>query len=414
VSLLPFPVRLEVMATKARRTWNRADIITALRLAAEYQGRPPGKRDWHYQAAWEEPRRPCTPTVLRHFGSWNAALEAAGLRPQLHSAWSRTQIVEAIRAWVDRTETMPTHSAWRHRPSAEEPDRPTAHTVIKHFGSWEAALRAAGLEPPKPRRSWSATEVVEAIKAFAEREGRPPTGRDWRSSPAPGDPRPTDKAVVKCFGSWNDGLAAAGFAPHRRDWSREEIVAALREFAQRHGKTPMPGDWTRASLPGECAHPSWQAVVNHFGSWDEALRAAGFEPPPRPPRRSWSATEIIASIRAFAEPEGEPPKATDWKHLPVSGPSRPNARAVEECFGSWSKGIEAAGFSPRQRRWSRDEIIAALREFARCYGESPRASEWKHVSSPSEPAHPTRDTVREKFGSWRAALEAAGLRPSRT
>ena len=495
VSPLLFPVRLEVVATTARRTWTRESIITALRDTAEHGGHPPRKLDWHYKAAWGEPRRPCTPTVLRHFGSWNAALETAGLRPRLRSHWSRTQIIDAIRAWVDRTGTLPTHSAWQRRPSAEEPDRPTAHTVIERFGSWEAALRATGLEPPKLRRLWSAAEIVEAIRAFAAREGRAPTGRDWNSPPEPDHLRPMTHEVVDCFGSWNKGLAAAGFAPHRRDWSREEIVAALQEFAQRHGKTPRPGDWTRMSSPGEPAHPSRQTVVNQFGDWNAALEAAGLEPlpmgrrgvrreaawtaaeiieeirafaeregeppkssdwrllprsgPPRPtawvveqcfgtwnkgieaagftPRRrgwgrdlevrrerTWSAAEIVEAIRAFAAREGEPPTSTAWRHLPVSEPPRPTARAVAQCFGNWSKGIEAAGFTPRHRHWNRDEIVAALRDFARRHGESPRSSDWKRVSSPGEPPHPNREIVRERFGGWRAALQAAGLEPPKS
>lgn len=88
----------------------------------------------------------------------------------------------------------------------------------------------------------------------------------------------TKSAVVKYFGSWNRGLEAAGFAPHRRNWDRTEILAVLREFAQRQGRVPRQSDWTRRSKPGEPPHPSRQTVVNQFGSWDAALSVAELSP----------------------------------------------------------------------------------------------------------------------------------------
>lgn len=265
------------MPTNTDRTWSRADIIAALRAATKHKGRPPGKRDWHRRRVPGEPRRPATPTVLRRFGSWNAALQAAGLRPTLRKAWSQAQIVDAIRAWTERTGAPPVRAEWSTRPAPQEADRPTDATVIAHFGAWDVALRAAGIEPP--RNSWSASEVVAAIKAFAAREGRPPTARDWMSPPLPDRPRPTRSAVEECFGSWNRALEAAGFAPHRRNWDRDEILAALREFARRKGRVPRQGDWTRTSKPGEPPHPSRQTVVNQFGSWSAALTAAGLNSP---------------------------------------------------------------------------------------------------------------------------------------
>jgi Homing endonuclease associated repeat len=73
--------------------------------------------------------------------------------------WTRERIVAAIRAWAKRTGEPPTSHEWA-RPngarafSARRASRPSSKTVIAHFGSWNAAIEAAGFAVRKgrPRR----------------------------------------------------------------------------------------------------------------------------------------------------------------------------------------------------------------------------------------------------------------------
>lgn len=63
------------------------------------------------------------------------------------------------------------------------------------------------------------------------------------------------------------------------------------------------------------------------------------------PNRYWTRTEIIASIRRWAVKHGgRPPTLRDWK---PAGEDWPDATTVQHKFGSWNKGIIAAGFVPR-------------------------------------------------------------------
>jgi hypothetical protein len=94
------------------------------------------------------------------------------------------------------------------------------------------------------------------------------------------------------FGDWPQALTAAGLRPHRRTWTREEIVTALKASAAQHGRPPADTDWLRASHD----HPPASTVKNVFGSWSAALRDAGFEPRQREP---WSEREILDGLRAF-------------------------------------------------------------------------------------------------------------------
>lgn len=59
--------------------WTRERIVSALQAWALEHGRPPSGTDWRVTGLWEHPS---TGTVLLKFGTWNAAMVAAGFQPR--------------------------------------------------------------------------------------------------------------------------------------------------------------------------------------------------------------------------------------------------------------------------------------------------------------------------------------------
>lgn len=84
------PKRCGRCAAEASRVWTRESVIDAIRLwASEHDGVPPVGVDWNKTMAVEygrpapdRERFPATNTVQDIFGSWNAAIEAAGFEPR--------------------------------------------------------------------------------------------------------------------------------------------------------------------------------------------------------------------------------------------------------------------------------------------------------------------------------------------
>ena len=95
------------------------------------------------------------------------------------------------------------------------------------------------------------------------------------------------------FGSWNRGVTAAGLRPRRPGearradgpalapresglvrWSRHATLEAMRRWDEAHGHQPSLEQWRRADR----SHPSAATVRRLFGTWNEAVREAGFEP----------------------------------------------------------------------------------------------------------------------------------------
>jgi hypothetical protein len=144
----------------------REEIVAALRAwSAEYDG-PPREPDWtNASARWRDawPRWPGTTTALRVFGPWNAALEAAGL-PTRRYAWAPGEARERLTAW-GRAHGRPPTSA----DAQADPDLPALKTCQQLFGSWNAALRAAGLTPGREAH-WS-DEYLRAVLATGRAGG---------------------------------------------------------------------------------------------------------------------------------------------------------------------------------------------------------------------------------------------------
>lgn len=57
-------------------------------------------------------------------------------------------------------------------------------------------------------------------------------------------------------------------------WSKEKIVVAIQRWKDEFGSIPTSMMWMRG---GEW-WPSRSAVVKHFGTWSDGIKAAGFMP----------------------------------------------------------------------------------------------------------------------------------------
>ena len=58
-------------------------------------------------------------------------------------------------------------------------------------------------------------------------------------------------------------------------------------------------------------------------------------------------------------------------------------------------------------RWTHDTIVYAITLWHRKHSRPPLTSEWEQAGE----NHPSRQTVARVFGSWNAAIAAAGFRP---
>jgi len=60
-----------------------------------------------------------------------------------------------------------------------------------------------------------------------------------------------------------------------RSWSKDDIILAMWEWTEQHGRQPRANDWMKS---GGDKYPSITTVYKHFNSWNAALVAAGYTP----------------------------------------------------------------------------------------------------------------------------------------
>ncbi|MGO9490374.1 MAG: recombinase family protein [Solirubrobacteraceae bacterium] len=139
---------------------------------------------------------------------------------------------------------------------------------------------------------------------------------------------------------WARASTSAGRRPRRpATWSNEEIIAALQEWATRHGRPPNSCEW----LTGSPDRPGSLCVRRRFGSWERALHRARLTANARGQGRYWSDTEIEVALRTWTVSHGRAPRAGDWTQAQRSHPC---SRSVSLRYGTFQAAVTAAGLNP--------------------------------------------------------------------
>lgn len=154
-------------------------------------------------------------------------------------------------------------------PTAREMKKLGDYSVpsyFREFGSWNDALGAASLRV-NHNYNLGREELLDELASLAEDLGYPPTKEDMDQFG-----RFSSNPYYRVFDSWNEPLRAIGLEVHyHRDASREDLLDEIRGLATKN--TP-PG---RIHVAKNGKY-SPQAYYTRFGSWNSAVREAGFEP----------------------------------------------------------------------------------------------------------------------------------------
>nr|CAA9212763.1 hypothetical protein AVDCRST_MAG63-55 [uncultured Armatimonadetes bacterium] len=143
--------------------------------------------------------------ATRYFGTWQEAVEFAGLNYdeiRKYKVWTDKRITERIRELHARGEDL----SWRHVSLGLDPSLAAAATKKSHFGSWKAALEAAGLNYDDIRRyqDWNDDEVLRRVRDLYAQ------GKRLNAKTMEQENITLITAARRRFPSWDRALAAAG------------------------------------------------------------------------------------------------------------------------------------------------------------------------------------------------------------
>jgi hypothetical protein len=119
--------------------------------------------------------------------------------------------------------------------------------------------------------------------------------------------------------------------------------------------------------------------------------------------QKWSKETIASEIKKLHD-AGE-----DLNYANIAQSKVALLRAATRYFGSWRSAVEFAGLDyggiRRYRTWTKENILERIREL---HSQGVDLS-WRHISTQVDPQLAAASTKQKHFGSWKTAIQEAGL-----
>ncbi len=158
-------------------------LLNILRDLADELGRAPTTRE-----IVARPSLPCPNTYANRFGSWRAALACLGLRPprERNTRYAAAEMIAILRDTGNELGRAPSMREFKQL----NPDGPDPTSYGYRFGNWNTALEAAGLSARRTRApAYTDETLLEILSNLIDDLGRAPTVRELLA--LPGLPSPT-------------------------------------------------------------------------------------------------------------------------------------------------------------------------------------------------------------------------------
>ncbi len=232
------------------------------------------------------------------FQSKHSSMHTEGFRPRVENNFTPRQL-ELIKLLKKAFQEL------GHTPSNKEMNKlkgyPSATTFRNQFGSWNKALEAAGLVVKKEQKFYSQKELIDYLQKAAVELGHSPFINEMDELKG----YPSSSAFVYQFGSWNEALKAAGLKVNRiKEYSREELITYLQKAVKELGRTPSGDEMNKLN-----GYPSVTAFTNQFGSWNEAIEAAGLK------KFGYTEDQLINYLQKAAKELGHTPSTIEMGKL---------------------------------------------------------------------------------------------------
>ncbi len=348
--------------------------------------------------------------AVKWFGGWHKAVKAAELDyDEIKSSgrnyrWNKDLVKAAItkRHEANLSLSSSTKDAEHQR---------LVCAALRHFGSWPKAIKAAGIDYDKlaasrvivriKARKWDKEKIINFILS------RLADGLALNYNYMANKQPTVLYYACEFFGSWKQAIEAAGFDYNDvrakrpiTKWGKENVVKAIQKRFE--NKLSLASNSVQQN-----AETLYGAARNYFGSWSNAVEAAGFSYADirlSKLGRVWDKKDIVKAI-----------KQRKRLGLPLNGEvvareEQSMYRAAFRHFGKhgWKNALLAAGVNPKDvflnRKWTKKIILRRIKELYR-EGRPLYAYALKNAGE-----YPLVAGASMYFGSWRKAIEAAGLK----
>lgn len=220
-------------------------LLEYLRLFNKEHGKIPESRDFDCIAGY-----PSSRTYKKRFGKWNKAILMAGLQTNRFSCVTDDELLEYLRLFNKENGKSPIWEDFNNNNKY-----PSYKTYQRHFGSWNNALKMAGLQTNNCTGSTD-DELLELLVQFSVENGRSPTCEDFNSKKYP-----SPSTYHNRFGSWQkalelveldvDSMVKKGIIETRQQKARLSEICILNHFNTK-GSIDISGNNCNSPFDGIC------------------------------------------------------------------------------------------------------------------------------------------------------------------
>ena len=166
--------------------------------------------------------------------------------------------------------------------------------------------------------------LIEELQYFAVYLGKTPTMLEVSKDTL----LPSAAVYSLRFNSWEEALKRANLKTNKL--TDQGLLKLLKTFSEKLGRTPSIRE-----VDSEAYMPSVKAYRNHFGCWNNALKAAKL------PLNYITDEDLLNNLKSLTKRLGRVPTALDARKENLS-----SVTTYKDRFGSWNNAIIKAGLKP--------------------------------------------------------------------
>ncbi|MFZ0077367.1 hypothetical protein D3D03_10895 [Exiguobacterium sp. RIT452] len=192
-------------------------------------------------------------------------------------------------------------------------------------------------------------------------------------------------------------------------WTEEqlEMIQAIQALGELIQDRPRRTIYRRYAI--EHGWPQPETIIRQFGSWPEALSAAGYEwhidqqPEELERAPKYTKDEILKSFHRYAQDVGSTITLKKYQIWRKSVHHAPSHYHIVKMFGSWHDACTAAGLEASVT-YSKAELAASLRQAIEEVGFSLSFEAYREWAKRNN--KPSTKALLHRYGSWSAAIHA--------
>jgi len=345
-----------------RQQTKKEILLNYLHIKMKQLGRVPLKSDML------EDKKHSYMQYYRHFGSFHKALALAGIN-NIRIA-RRQQYNQTIKSMLRVAANL--YKKYNRIPTEQEFIEQSNYTYAhykKQFGSIFAALRQCGFQVKTiPNNLVPDEKLIQHLQQVAAQKGATPTISDMKKHKLY-----SYMVYVRRFGTWNQALQKAGFTlqrPVTRKYTNEQLINQLQVVAKTIGRNPRTTDlkiFKGISVP---------VFIDRFGSWNLALKAAGFQVNTARSTK-YSAAQLLNKVKEVAAPLGYTPTFTQLQS--ITGIKYHN---FKNRFTNYRTLCTAVGLPPaktNQVKIKTEQLVIQIQQLTTTLGRTPNLADIKNA-----------------------------------